>query len=219
MKILIIEDDSDLVTFLKQNLSSEGFLVDYSKDGEKGESMACYNEYDLIILDLNVPSKNGKEICKTVRDNKKMMPILVLTADFNVQDKIDLLNLGADDYLTKPFSFEELTARIKALLRRPKDINADETLQISNLSLNKNSKKVLKDDKEVYLTLKEFSLLEYLMENKGKIISRGMIIDHVWDMKGDIFSNTIESHIFNLRKKLDNKKLIKTIPGRGYRID
>lgn len=219
MKILIIEDDKDLVAFLKPSLKSEGFLVDHAEDGNTGESLLLSTDYDLIILDLNIPNKNGIEICEEIRGKKKETLILILTANNETENKIRLLNMGADDYLTKPFSFEELVARMRALLRRPKNIESTNIIEIQNIKLDKSCSKVTQGTKEVYLTLKEFSLLEYLMENKGKTVSRGMLIDHVWDMAGNIFSNTIEAHIFNLRKKLGNSSLIITVPGRGYKIN
>jgi DNA-binding response OmpR family regulator len=220
MRIIVVEDDKDIIRFLKPALESEGFLVDVSEDGEEGEFLAMTNDYDFMILDLNIPNKNGEDICRHIREKNKKFPVLILTGNQEVMTKVSLLNMGADDYMTKPFSFEELLARIKAITRRSDNIKSN-ILEYGNILLDKENKTVKKDNKEIYLTLKEFSLLEYLMENKGKIVSRGSIIDHVWDMKGDIFSNTIETHISNLRKKLDKdpNKIIKTLPARGYRID
>lgn len=219
MKILIIEDDKKIIDFLKASLEAEYFAVDVAHDGEKGLYLARTNEYDLIILDNNLPKKKGNEVCEMLRQEGKTTPILVLSVKTETHDKVELLNLGADDYLSKPFSFQELLARIRALLRRPQQIEGD-VLSISDVTMDTKRLKVLHQDKEVLLTRKEFMLLELLMRNRGTVLSRSMILEHVWDINADPFSNTIESHIMSLRQKLDpQKKLIQTIPGRGYRID
>lgn len=221
MKILIIEDEKDLADSLKDSLESECFAVDIAADGQKGMMLGCTNDYDLIILDNMLPKRSGAEVCRHIRIAKKQVPIIMLSVVREMNKKVELLNLGADDYLTKPFSFKELLARIKALLRRPKVI-ADSVMRIRDLTLDFDANKVLVGTKEIYLTRKEFMLLEYLMKNKGIVVSRGMILEHVWDMDADPFSNTIESHILNLRKKIkhrDTREFIQTIPGRGYKID
>jgi DNA-binding response OmpR family regulator len=221
MRILVVEDDEDISRVLKFSLEAETFSVDVAKNGEDGSYMARVNEYDLIILDYMLPKKNGKEICLEVRAAGKTMPIIMLTVSSATESKVDLLNSGADDYLTKPFSFHELRARIRALLRRPQTLEAN-TFEIEDLQIDLVRHKAVRAGKEVYLTRKEFALLEYLMRHKGVVVSRGMIMEHVWDSEGDPFSNTIEAHILNLRKKVDinnRKKLIHTIPGRGYTID
>jgi len=216
MKILLIEDDENLISFLNESLKEEGFLVESSNSGLKGINMSIMNNYDIIITDLNLPDEKGENICREIR-NKKETPILVLTGELDTENKIRLLNLGADDYLTKPFSFKELVARIHAISRRPQKIK-EAIIQIDNLTIDSYKKKVTYKKKEIYLTTKEFMLLEILASNRGKIISRAEIMDSSWDSNADIFSNAIETHISNIRKKID-KDLIKTISGRGYKID
>lgn len=221
MRILVVEDEKKVADFLKIGLEAECFVVDLSEDGEKGLYLARTNDYDLIILDNVLPNKTGKEICEEVRKDGKTTPIIMLSIKSESATKVDLLNAGADDYLSKPFSFEELLARIRALLRRPKKIES-EIFKIDDLSVDVKKHLVRRGKKDIYLTKKEFLLLVYLLKNQGIVISRGMLIEHVWDMNADPFSNTIESHILNLRKKIDlksKKKLIYTISGRGYKID
>jgi len=220
MKLIIIEDDKETLDFLKLGLREEGFSVDGATDGEKGLFLSQVNDYNLVVLDLNLPKKNGDQICKELRAEGKTVPIIILTAENDAENKIRLLNSGADDYIVKPFSFGELLARIKAVMRRPREIPS-QILQIGDLVVDRTAQKVSKSGKEIYLTLKEFKLLEYLMQNSGKVISRADILEHVWDMEGDLFSNTIEMHIHNLRSKINKGcaiKLIDTIPCRGYKI-
>lgn len=216
MKLLLIEDDKNLASTLTEALKEESFLVDYSDNGMVGIEMALKNKYNLIITDLNLPDKSGESICKVIRA-KKETPILVLTGEMSTETKITLLNLGADDYLTKPFLFKELVARINAILRRLPKI-AKNKIQIEKLLIDRTNKKVFYDKKEIHLTNKEYLLLEILASNKGKIISRNEILENSWDTNADIFSNTIETHISNIRKKTDNN-IIKTISGRGYTIN
>lgn len=199
MKILLIEDNSSIRNILRMSLEAEGFIVDVSEDGEDGSFMARTNQYDMIILDNMLPKKRGKEVCKEIREAGKEMPVLILSAKSEVLEKVDLLNNGVDDYMTKPFSFEELLARIRSLIRRPHKLET-EIITIENVAMNTNSGKVTKNNKELYLTRKEFSLLELLMKNRNQVVSRGNILEHVWNMDGDPFSNTIEAHILNLRK-------------------
>jgi DNA-binding response OmpR family regulator len=221
MRILVVEDDHDIGTLLKTSLEAETFSIDWITDGEKGSFMARTNEYDAIILDFMLPKKDGKTICKEIRESGIKTPILMLTVRSTVEAKVDLLNTGADDYLTKPFSFQEVLARIRALLRRPPSM-ASTTLRVEDLELDTIKQKVNRGKKEIYLTRKEFALLEYLMRIPGVVVSRGMIMEHVWNAESDPFSNTIEAHILNIRKKIDNghkQKLIHTLPGRGYTLD
>jgi DNA-binding response OmpR family regulator len=221
MRLLVVEDEKEILNFLKKSLEAEHFVVDAAKDGEKGSFLARTNDYDLIVLDNVMPKKSGLEVCKDIRQDGKSVPILILSVKTETTTKVDLLNAGADDYLTKPFSLDELLARIRALLRRPKQIE-NEILQINDLILDSNKSTVKRGNQEIYLTRKEFVLLKYLMKNQGIALSRGMIMEHVWDMSADPFSNTIESHILSLRKKIDakgKKKLIHTISGRGYKLD
>ncbi len=221
MKILIIEDEKDIRTFLKSNLEDSGFSVDCAETGEGGTFLALSNDYDLILLDLNLPDKNGLEVCRSLRLAGKETPIIILTVETETDNKVKLLNAGVDDYLTKPFSVSELIARIKALLRRPKKISGG-LLSFGDLILDSDKQTVKQKSKIIYLTRKEFGLLEYLLRNRGRIVSRGEIIEHVWDSEADIFSNTIETHVVNLRKKLNKdgkSSLIKTYSGRGYAIN
>lgn len=220
MRILIIEDDKKVLDYLKINLKSEHFTVDTTMDGEEGSYLARTNDYDLIILDNILPEKEGVEVCREIRSSGRTVPIIMLSIKTDITTKVNLLNEGVDDYLTKPFSFEELIARIRALLRRPKQIE-DEILQIDDLTLDIKKYIVIRGKKEIRLTRKEFVLLEYLMKNQGIALSRGMIMEHVWDMSIDPFSNTIEVHILSLRKKIElrgKKKVIHTISGVGYKI-
>jgi DNA-binding response OmpR family regulator len=220
MKVLIVEDDKQIREFLKPSLEAEYFVVDTAEEGLTGSELARNNTYDLIILDNVLPGKNGYDICKDIRSQGKSTPIIILSVVADTPKKVDLLNCGADDYLTKPFSFEELVARIRALLRRPTEFKA-EVLVADDLQLDTAQHSVHRSGQDIYLTRKEFELLEYLMRNQGRVLSRGMIMEHVWDMNADPFSNTIETHILNLRRKIDaggKSKLIQTLPGRGYRI-
>lgn len=221
MKILVIEDEQDIRDFLKVSLDAEMFSVDVAADGETGAHLARTNDYDLVILDNVLPKKSGAEVCKELRDNGKTMPIIMLSVQSEPLQKIDLLNMGADDYVTKPFTFGELLARIRAVLRRPKELEG-ETLEMADLSIDVARHKVFRGEEEIYLTRKEFEILEYLMRHRGNVVSRGVLIEHIWDMHVDPFSNTIETHILNLRRKIDKptrQKLIQTVPGRGYKVD
>ncbi len=220
MRILIIEDDKNILHFLKTGLETEGFVVDVAKDGIKGESLASINEYSLILLDLNLPKKSGDEICNKLRSDNIFTPIIILSVEEDIESKVRLLNSGADDYMLKPFSFSELLARIKALLRRPHDL-AKSILQFNDLILDQDKQVLIYKNRTVYLTRKEFCILEHLMRNCGKIISRASIMENAWDSEADIFSKAIETHILNLRKKIDKdnpEKIIKTVSGRGYII-
>lgn len=221
MRILIIEDEKDISAFLKSGLEAEHFSIDLAYDGDEGFFLATTNEYDLIILDNMLPKRSGLEVCQDIRREGKTCPILILSVISDIPSKVKLLDAGADDYLTKPFSFEELLARLRSLMRRPKKIESD-VLTIADLVLDMKKCLAVRADTEIYLTKKEFMLLEYLMRNEGTVLSRAMIMEHVWDMNADPFSNTIEAHILSLRKKIDHpfaKQLIKTVPGRGYKIE
>ena len=222
MRILIVEDEEKLAETLKRGLEKEGYAVDYLMDGEAGQRRieTNYKDYDLIILDLMLPKRNGFEVCKNVRQADIVTPILILTARDAVEDKVYALDEGADDYLVKPFSFQELLARIRALLRRPEQVLPVE-LNIKDLNLNSSTRRVTRLDREIPLTLKEFGLLEYLMRHPNQVLTREQILDHLWDFAFDSFSNVVDVHIKNLRKKVDgeyNEKLLETIRGVGYRI-
>lgn len=220
MPILLIEDDTNLASSLSLALTSNNFSVATATDGKIGYQLALANHYDLIILDCNLPSLSGQEIIKKLRGAGRTTPILVLTVLGEINNKVYLLNLGADDYLTKPFAVSELLARIKSLLRRPFNL-AENVLKIGNLELDKIKLIVTKNKVRLNLSSKEFSLLEYLMSNPGRFLSRQEIMDKVWDENGDPFSNTIEVHIMHLRRKIETKKeqLIFTFTNRGYKID
>ncbi len=220
MKVLLVEDEPEIRSLLKSALEAEYFAVDVAIDGEQGLQFARTNEYDIIILDNIMPKKDGETVCKEIRLSGKTTPILSLSVRAETSTKINLLNAGADDYLTKPFAFEELLARVRALLRRQPEFHSD-ILTIDDIVLDAGSQTLRRGKKFIHLTRKEFMLLEYLMRNEGIVVSRSMIMEHVWDMTLDPFSNTIEAHILSLRKKLESphkKKLIHTIAGRGYKI-
>jgi len=220
MRILVIEDEQKVANFIKQGLKEEGYSVDVAYDGEDGYFLAKDNEYDVVILDLMLPKMDGITLCKKLRAEKITTPILMLTAKDSVKDKVTGLDSGANDYLTKPFSFEELFARIRVLLR--KDQTATPTkLQVDDLVLDLLTHKVSRANKEIPLTNKEYALLEYLMRNVGSIVTRTMISEHVWDINFDTFTNVIDVYVNYLRNKIDKgykKKLIHTIRGRGYMI-
>lgn len=220
MRILIIEDEKKVADFIKRGLKEEGYSVDVAFDGEEGHFQASSSEYDAIILDLMLPKIDGISLCKKLRVDKISVPVLMLTAKDSVKDKVTGLDSGANDYLTKPFSFEELLARIRALLRKSETATPTK-IQISDLILDLLTHKVTRTGKEIILTNKEYALLEYLMRNPGSIVTRTMISEHVWDINFDTFTNVIDVYINYLRNKIDKghkKKLIHTIRGRGYMI-
>jgi len=220
MRILVIEDEKKIAAFIKRGLKEEGYAVDTAFDGAEGYELARTEAYDLIVLDLMLPGLDGLSICKKIRENKISTFILILTAKDKVPDKVTGLDSGADDYLTKPFAFEELLARIRNLLRKNKTVEAG-SLKAKNLVMDLLSHKVKRAGKEISLTGKEFSLLEYLLRNAGTVVTRTMISEHVWDINFDTSSNTVDVHINHLRAKIDSgysEKLIKTVRGRGYTL-
>ena len=220
MRALVVDDEKDLRDMLAKHLRSECFAVDTAKDGAEGSYLARTNEYDVVILDNMMPGKSGAQVCEEIRETGHSVPIIMLSALSDTKKKVDLINAGADDYMIKPFSFDELLARIRALLRRPQKFMGD-VMTMGDLILDTKQQRVKRDGKAVHLTRKEFMLLEYLMRNEGTVLSRGMIMEHVWDMSSDPFSNTIESHVLSLRKKIKDdpkNRLIQTVPGRGYKI-
>jgi DNA-binding response OmpR family regulator len=221
MKILIIDDDPKVSDFLKNNLINDNFLVEVSNKGADGSYKARINHYDLIIIDYALPDKNGITVCSEIRAAGSDAIILFLSATLDFKNKVKCLEAGADDYVTKPFAFEELRARIKALIRRSKKTE-NNIVTVSNLTLDIKKQTVRRDKLFIHLTKTEYNLLEYLMINKGTVLSRGMIMEHVWSANSDPFSNTIEAHMTNLRKKLGIKTtadIIRNIAGRGYIID
>jgi DNA-binding response OmpR family regulator len=224
MRILIVEDEAKLAQAIKKGLELKGFTVDWLEDGEKARTRTLLykNEYDLILLDLMLPDVSGNEICRDVREAGVTTPIIMLTARDEVEYKIELLNSGADDYITKPFSFDEMIARIQAVLRRPEQSIAG-VLKVRDIELDPAKHSVTKNDKEVSLTLKEFSLLELFMRSPDKALTRETILDHVWSFDFPGFSNVLDVHMKNLRKKLSdnatNDPLFETIRGVGYRLN
>lgn len=222
MKILIIEDNEKLASGIKRGLEQEGYAVDYVLDGESGARRIEFgaHDYDLVILDIMLPGKDGVSVLRDWRKTGITIPVLMLTAKDATEDKIAGLDSGADDYLIKPFSFEELGARIRALLRRPKEALPAE-LKIRDIVLNTATRKVTRAGKEIPFTLKEYMVLEYLMRFPNKVITRDELYDHAWDFAANPFSNTVDVHIKNLRRKIDyhnHEKILETIRGVGYRL-
>ncbi len=218
MRILVVEDEKKLATYIKKGLEENHFAVDVSYDGEEGLFMLNNNEYDLAILDIMLPKKNGFEILKEVRNNGKDMPILLLTAKDAVEDKAHGLDLGADDYLVKPFSFIELMARIRALIRRGR-VNYQPRLTMADLFLDVAAHRLYRNGQPIDLTNKEFALLEFFMRNPDTVLTRTQITEHVWDYNFDSFTNVIDVFVNRLRNKIDKdrtNKLIHTIKGVGY---
>ncbi|GLI53855.1 response regulator [Thermodesulfovibrio yellowstonii] len=218
MRILIVEDEKSLAEIIKKGLEEEGYAVDVAYDGEEGLFMAENQPADLIILDIMLPVIDGMTILKKIRKAGIKTPVLMLTAKDTVMDKVSGLDTGADDYLTKPFSFEELLARIRALLRRSSDIKAS-TIEIDDLMINMATHEVMRGGKQIMLSPKEYSLLEYMALNKNKVLSRTDLIEHIYDENSDFDSNVIDVFINRLRNKIDrefDKKLIHTVRGAGY---
>jgi len=221
MRILIVEDDKKVGAFLEKGLKEEQYAVDICRDGEEAMELAVLNPYDAIVLDIMLPKKDGFAVCRDLRQRGLLTPILMLTAKDTVEDKVAGLTEGADDYLTKPFSFEELLARIRALLRRSQDYKT-KVLKVGDLELDPARRQATRSGKKIPLTGKEYALLEYMMRNKGRILTESMIIEHVWDMNYEGTSNIVNVYINYLRKKIDEGapvKLIQTVRGYGYTID
>jgi two-component system, OmpR family, copper resistance phosphate regulon response regulator CusR len=220
MKILLVEDEPKLAQTIKKGIEENGFDVDVALDGMTGKSLALQNKYDLLIFDVIIPHINGIELCKIVRQAKPKVPILLLTALGTTDDKLAGFDSGADDYLVKPFEFKELIARIKSLIRRNTSLDEpNQVLRVANLELNLTEKIAIRDGKKIELTAREFALLEYLMKNRGKVLSRLDVSEHVWDINFDTGTNVIDVYINILRKKIDKEfepKLIHTRVGMGY---
>lgn len=220
MKILVVEDEERVALFIQKGLREEGHAVDTASDGEDGGFLAEVNDYDLIVLDIMLPKKNGISVCRELRDRGVNTPVLMLTARDSVEDRVRGLDAGADDYLVKPFAFEELLARVRALLRRQSDSKTP-ILVIGDLELNPISRSVTRNGKGVRLTTKEYALLEYMLRNPNKVLSRTLIGEHVWDMNFDPESNVIDVYVSHLRAKVDKgheTSLIHTMRGQGYMI-
>ncbi|MDD2896664.1 MAG: response regulator transcription factor [Aliarcobacter sp.] len=217
MKILLIEDDTNIVSFLQRGLIEEGHSIDTSFDGEEGEYLASINSYDLIILDWMLPNKNGIEILNSLREKDISTSVLMLTAKGEIDDKVLGLNSGADDYLSKPFSFKELTARIDAIYRRSLS-DGKNIIIVKDLNIDINKRVVKKEDNEILLSSKEYELLLFLIKNKNSMVSNGMIEEQLWNNEEFTNSNVIQVTIYNLRKKI-GKDLITSFRGLGYKIE
>ena len=218
MRVLVIEDEKKVADFISNGLAEEGYAVDVAHDGDQGYFLAMTTEYDAILLDIMLPKMDGFTLCTKLRSEDNHTPILMLTAKDAIKDKVRGLDAGADDYLTKPFAFEELLARIRSLLRK-KSLQQKTRFQVDDLVLDTITHTVSRGESEIQLSVKEYSLLEYLMRNTGSVVTRTMIAEHVWDINFDTFTNVIDVYISYLRNKIDRGhdiKLIHTVRGRGY---
>jgi len=221
MKLLIVEDDKKIADALKKGLVNEGYVVEVSYDGEEGFELVDLSKPDLIVLDRMLPRINGIDFIEKLRKKENRVPILMLSALGETEEKIEGLNIGADDYLSKPFSFEELLARIKSLLRRPKEYTSEE-LKIKNIILDRLNNQVKIDSDLITLSKKEFQLLEFLVLNRNKIVSKEKIIDNIWEFEADVLPNNVEVFIASIRNKIEkpyNITLIQTLRGLGYKIE
>lgn len=221
MRILIVEDDSDLAQFIRKGLQEEGYLIDQATNGEDGFLFASSYSYDLLILDVMLPQLDGMELCRRLRTKGYTTPILFLSARDSIQDKVTGFDHGADDYLTKPFAFAELLARIRALIRRvgPHILRR---LKAADLEIDPSSRQVWRAGSEITLTNKEYSLLEYLIRNKNRVLTRTAIIEHVWDINYNPMTNIVDAHVRALRSKMDrdfSPPLIKSVRGAGYMLE
>ncbi len=221
MRILIIEDNPKVAGFIKRGLQEEHYAVDLASDGEEGLFLAQNSEVDLIILDLLLPKQNGLEVLRALRKDRINTPVLILTAKDSPKDKVEGLDLGADDYLTKPFGFEELLARVRALIRRKNGL-ATNILKLADLEMDLVKHKVTRGQKEIDLTNREYALLQYFLNHVGRVVTRTMLSSHVWEQDFDTSSNVIDVHIARLRRKIDDEfpeKLLRTIRGTGYILE
>ncbi len=221
MRLLLVEDEEKIAQFICRGLKEEGYAVEMAPDAEKAWELISGSVFDLLVLDIMLPGMDGVAFCGKLRKSGFTLPILMLTAKDTVLDKVAGLDSGADDYMTKPFAFEEFLARIRALLRK-NEPNKTSSLRIADLVLDLLTRRVTRGDKEIQLSNREYALLEYLMRNEGRIVTRTMISEHVWDIRFDTFTNVIDVYINYLRGKIDygfDKKLIKTVRGRGYTLE
>jgi heavy metal response regulator len=220
MRILIVEDDAALASFIRKGLEAEHYAVDVVNEGSQGRSMALEIDYDLVVLDLNLPGLDGVTILKSLRHRKPSVPVMILTARSRVEERVQCLDAGADDYLVKPFSYMELSARVRALLRRS-HLPSESVLTVRDLRLDRVERRVERAGRRIELTTKEFALLEYLMRNAGRRVTRAMIIEHVWNLTFDSTTNVVDVYINYLRRKIDDGAalpLIHTIRGVGYQL-
>lgn len=216
----MIEDDARIASFLRRGLKEEQYAVDVAPDGEQGLFLAQTNEYDLVVLDLMLPKRPGLEVLRTLRAERVSTPILILTAKRRPEEKVSGLDTGADDYLAKPFDFDEFLARVRALLRRRGDL-VPTLLRVADLELDALRHRVTRAGKDILLTNREYALLEYLMRHQNEVVTRSMLAEHVWEQDFDPFSNVINVHVARLRTKIDadrSPKLLSTIRGRGYML-
>ena len=218
MRVLLVEDEKKVASFIKKGLEEHGYAVDYGSDGKSGLLMALDQIHDLVILDINLPEIDGLTVLREMRAKKVVTPVLLLTVRATIEDKVIGLDTGADDYLAKPFSFEELLARVRALLRRGTDTKSP-VFTLADLVLDPASRQVYRGGDRIELTSKEFAILEYFMRNSGRVLTRTMIIDHVWDYDFDADTNVVDVYVNYLRKKIDapyEPKLLHTVRGTGY---
>lgn len=218
MRVLLVEDEKKVASFIKKGLEEHGYAVDSASDGKSGLLMALDQIHDLVILDINLPEIDGLNVLRQMRTRKVITPVLLLTVRATIEDKVIGLDTGADDYLAKPFSFEELLARVRALLRRGSETKSP-VLQVADLSLDPASRRVFRGADRIDLTAKEFAILEYFMRNVGRVLTRTMIIDHAWDYDFDADTNVVDVYVNYLRKKIDapyQPKLLHTVRGTGY---
>ena len=219
MRILLVEDDSKIASFIIKGLKAEGFAVDHEDNGEDGLHMALTEPYDAAVIDIMLPKMDGLSLVETIRREKLKTPIIILSAKGEVDDRVKGLQTGADDYLTKPFAFSELLARLQALIRRSSDVAEPTKLTAADISMNLITREVVRAGQKIDLQPLEFSLLEYLLRNAGRVVSKTMIMEHVWDYYFDPQTNVVESRIYKLREKIDkgfSKKMIHTVRGVGY---
>ena len=219
MRILLVEDDQKIASFIIKGLKAEGFALDHAADGEDGLHLALTEPYDAAIVDIMLPRVNGLELVANVRREKLKTPVIILSAKGEVDDRVKGLQTGADDYLAKPFAFSELLARLQALIRRSSDVSEPTKLAVADISMNLISREVVRAGKKIDLQPLEFSLLEYLLRNAGRVVSKTMIMEHVWDYYFDPQTNVVESRIYKLREKIDkgfSTRLIHTVRGVGY---
>ena len=219
MRILLVEDDLKIAGFVVKGLKEAGFVVDHAVDGDEGLHMALVSHYDAAIIDIMLPKMDGLSLIEEIRSNKIKMPLLILSAKRSVDDRVMGLQRGGDDYLTKPFAFAELLARVQALIRRTSQIAEPMHLEVNDLYLNLLTREVMRDKRRIELQPKEFALLEYLMRNSGRVVSKTMIVEHVWGYNFDPQTNVVEARMSKLRDKIDKDarvKLIHTIRGVGY---
>jgi DNA-binding response OmpR family regulator len=221
MRILLVEDEEKVARFIERGLKAELYLVDVAADGKTALHHLEHFFYEAVILDLNLPDISGREVLRCIRKGNRSLPVLILTARDGIADKVENFELGADDYLTKPFSFTELVLRVKALLRRGQSLNRVDVLQVADLALDRSAHQVRRKNQLIELTAKEFALLEYLMLNAGRVLSRTMIVENVWDQSFEGLTNIVDVYVRQLRKKIDEDhdfKLLRTIRGVGYSI-